>query len=73
MTNRRSFIRWGVIGFLLSRIIPRQSSVFAQDKYPIGTIQELDAQGFLFNEDLEIGAVYVKRKNDNSIMAIDPT
>jgi cytochrome b6-f complex iron-sulfur subunit len=74
MTNRRNFIRWGIFGLLLSRIFPRSSSVLAQNKfYKVGTIAQLDSQGFLLNEDLEIGAVFVKRKDDKSLIAIDPT
>ena len=76
MTNRRSFIRWGIIGLFLSRIFARQSSAVAINSnqfYEVGTIDELDAQGFLLDEDFEIGAVLVMRKDDQSIMAIDPT
>lgn len=78
MTNRRSFLRWGFFGLILSRIFARHSSALAQNNSPagftpVGTVQELDSKGFLLNEDLEIGAVLVKRKKDQSIMALDPT
>ncbi len=78
MSNRRNFIRWGIFGVILSRIFSRQSSVFAQTNsrsrfHQVGTISELKSQGFLLNEDLEIGAVLVTETKDKSLIAIDPT
>lgn len=78
MINRRSFFRWGIVGLILTRIISGKSSVFAQDNspsefYQIGTLDELQSQGYLLNEDLEIGAVLVRQTEDNSLIAIDPT
>ena len=78
MIKRRSFIGWGIISLILTRIFRRQSSILAQDNspeefYEVGTIGQLKAEGFLLNEDLDIGAVLVKETADKSLIAIDPT
>ena len=78
MITRRSFFLWGIIGLILTKIYKRKSSVLAQDNYPsefyqVGTLDELKAQGFLLNEDLDVGAVLVRETEDKSLIAIDPT
>ena len=45
------------------------------DFYELGTVKQLEEEGFLLNEDLDLGAVLVMKKSeqDPSLIAIDPT
>jgi cytochrome b6-f complex iron-sulfur subunit len=78
MSNRRSFIRWGILGFFFSRLFSRKFPVLAQGNSLAGytkfaTIDELDKKGFLLNEDFSLGSIMVVKQPDKAIVAVDPT
>ena len=82
MIKRRKFILWGLLGSIFAKITSRKSAVAIENEieiaspsqfYQVGTIEQLQTEGFLLNEDLEIGPVLVKETLDNSLIAIDPT
>lgn len=80
MMKRRIFLRWVTLGATIGAFFSRHAPSYSQNNtqsdlefYPVGTIDELQQQGFLLNEDLEIGAVLVRLTENGSLMAVDPT
>lgn len=80
MMKRRIFLYWmslgAVIGAFFSRHAPSNSQNLSESElefYPVGSVNELKTQGFLLNEDLEIGAVLVRLTDNGSLIAVDPT
>ncbi len=78
MIKRRSFIGWGIFGVFLAKIFKPKSAIFAQTDssaqfYLVGTVEELETQGFLLNEDLEIGEVLVTQTQEDCLLAVNPT
>lgn len=81
--KRRNFLSWsflsGILTVLVSCVKNQNSDpVNAENKAnqaftSIGTITQLKEKGQIFNEDLDIGAVLVMFRPDNSIVAVNPT
>jgi cytochrome b6-f complex iron-sulfur subunit len=80
MMKRRIFLAWLTLGVMIRAFFSRHAPSYSQNEtesdlqfHPVGTLDELKTQGFLLNEDLEIGAVLVRLAEDGSLIAVDPT
>jgi len=80
MMKRRIFLYWmtlgAMIGAFFSRHAPSNSQNLSESELefiPVGSVYDLKEQGFLLNEDLEIGAVLVRLTDNDSLIAVDPT
>ncbi|WP_324282122.1 Rieske (2Fe-2S) protein [Cyanobacterium aponinum UTEX 3221] len=75
--KRRKFFSLTLFSFIFTAFLPVFHKVFAQETennfYKLGSLTDLEENGFLLNENLEIGAVLVILKEDNSLIAIEPT
>ncbi|MTF40671.1 ubiquinol-cytochrome c reductase iron-sulfur subunit [Cyanobacterium aponinum] len=75
--KRRRFFSLTLFSFIFTTFLPVFHKVFAQKTennfYKLGSLTDLEENGFLLNENLEIGAVLVILKEDNSLIAIEPT
>ncbi|AFZ53734.1 Rieske (2Fe-2S) protein [Cyanobacterium aponinum UTEX 3222] len=75
--KRRRFFSLTLFSFIFTTFLPVFHKVFAQETennfYKLGSLTDLEENGFLLNENLEIGAVLVILKEDNSLIAIEPT
>jgi len=75
--KRRKFFSLTLFSFIFTAFLSVFHKVFAQEIennfYKLGSLTDLEENGFLLNENLEIGAVLVILKEDNSLIAIEPT
>lgn len=78
--KRRIFLYWLTLGVMIRAFFSHHAPSYSQNErqsdlqfYPVGALDELQKQGFLLNEDLEIGAVLVRMAEDGSLIAVDPT
>lgn len=75
--KRRNLFSLTILSFFFTIFTPIFNKTYAQETnssfYELGSLSDLEKNGFLLNEDLEIGAVLVILKEDNSLIAIEPT
>ncbi|WP_330204538.1 Rieske (2Fe-2S) protein [Cyanobacterium sp. Dongsha4] len=75
--KRRNLFSLTILSFFFTIFTPIFNKIYAQETnssfYELGSLSDLEKNGFLLNEDLEIGAVLVILKEDNSLIAIEPT